>query len=430
MNQEWKKALNLKEDIYFGDFVDKDHFKYYFLSQNISEAISDFSEYTSDKRIFHPILLAGDAGSGKTSLIQYMYMHNLFKGFPLVLNLDKAINNKTLFESLLEHLEEYFHELSKINDDINNAYYDYMSTRSKRAVMEKIKFILNLHNSISKNDTIRNNELYLNLIVVIDQIDMLNSKELEKRIKEMFSVLESSKYIHKIVCARHDTLKISRAKTSSFFATIFRRQIEIFPSDIKDIIGKRLEHCSLGINITKIFFNTYLDKYKLGIIVKLSSNNVRNMLDILANMMRKTNPDKMKNNVNFVQFLMRNNYIPNLNEIVFSENAITAPVVRWVFEVLIHRNTIDVQFHKIFTDSIIESFGSDKYSIAINRKNIEEAVWQLKEFGLIRESIYNIRQFDLTNKGRWFAELISVKGYNEIYPFPDKTFVKFKVILK
>jgi GTPase SAR1 family protein len=399
------------------------------LSGFIRDAIFDFEEFTSDKDIFHPILLAGDAGSGKTSLVNYMNSYNFFKGYTIILNLDRVTNNKSLFEKVLEGLEEYYHEISNINEDIYNKYFEYQKSKSKLTYLYKIKNILHSHNTISKDIKIRQSEKYQNLIIVIDQIDMLNSREIEKRIKEIFSVLEESQFIHKIICSRYDTLKICRAKSNSYFATIFRRQIEIMPSRIEKVIEKRLECVSLGMNVSKMNFEKYFDNSKIRFIEEISSNNVRLALDIFSNFLKKNKPDKnIGTDSFFINFLFSNKYIPNINEIESVEDGIRVPITRIVFDALIKYNIIDNKFFKMINNSIKNSLKTDKYCIAINKKNIQNSIRQLKEFLLIKESIYNDKQFDLTKKGRFILTIITNKNiYNKVYPFNDKAFNSFFV---
>jgi len=429
MNPEWRKELYLKEDIYLGDLVDKDKFKNYYLSGYIRDAIFDFAEFTSDREIFHPILLAGDAGSGKTSLVNYMNSYKIFKGHTIILNLDRVTNNRLIFEKILEGLEEYYHEMSNINESIYNKYLEYHGSKSKLSYLDKIRNVLRLHNTISKDINIRKSEKYKNLIIVIDQIDMLNSKEIEKRIKEIFSVLEESQFIHKIICSRYDTLKICRAKSNSYFATIFRRQIEIMPSRIEKVIEKRLDCVSLNIYITKTSFEKYFDNSKIRFIEEISSNNVRLALDIFSNFLKKHKPDKsIKTEVFFINFLFSNKYIPNINEIESVNDGVRVPSTRIVFDALIKYNIIDNNFFNLLNQSLKSSLKTDRYCVAINRQNILNSIRQLKEFLLIKESIYNDRQFDLTKKGRFILNIITNTDiYNRVYPFNDKAFNNFKV---
>jgi GTPase SAR1 family protein len=429
MNQEWVKELYLKENIYLGDLTDKDKFKYYYLSGYIKDAIFDFEDFTSDIDVFHPILLAGDAGSGKTSLINYMYENNYFKGYPIILNLDRVISNKSLFESLLDHLEDYFFELSKINEDIDKYYINYQEKKSCGTNIEKIRNILHIHHAFSKEKNNRQNKNYQNLIIIVDQIDMLNISEIEKRIKEIFSILEESHYVHKIICARHDTLKICRTKSNSYFATMFRRQIEIMPSRIEDVIRKRLECATLGMHITKDQFGSYFDSAKIRFIEEVSSDNVRLALDIFSLFFKKTKPGRNIKNVNFfIQFLMKNNYIPNINDIEYMESGVSVPCVRLVFDTIMRHNVIDLEFSRILNQSIKKSLKSDVYCIAITKQNIQNSIKQLKDFLMIKESIYNHKQFDLTKKGRFMLYIIiNTDFYNSIYPYRDKAFNNFRV---
>jgi GTPase SAR1 family protein len=430
MNSKWRQELYLKEDIYLGDLKEKDEFKNYYFSDSINKAINDFKEYTSDKNIFYPILLAGDAGSGKTSLVNYLYSHNIFNGYTIILNLDPVTSTKPLFEQISEGLEEYYREISNINEDINNKYINYQEIKSKLSYFVKIKNILRLHNIISKDIDIRQSEKYQNLIIVIDQIDMLNSKQIEKRIKEIFSVLEESHFIHKIVCSRYDTLKICKAIPNSFFATVFRRQIKIEPSKIEKVIDKRLECVSLGMHISKPNFDSFFNNAKIRLIEELSSNNVRFALGIFIKFFEMHKPDKeIKTNAFFINFLISNDYIPNINGILSVNDGVKIPSARIIFEALDKYNIIDNNFYDLLNQSLKKSMKTDKYCIAINRQTIQNSIKLLKELLLITESTFDDKQFLFTKRGQFILDIIKeyAKVYNKLYPFADKEFDRFKV---
>jgi GTPase SAR1 family protein len=429
INSEWKKMLFLKDEIYWGDLTNLQHFKkYYFISDKIQDALDDFVEYSEDIECYHPIILAGDAGSGKTSLIHYIYMNNkLNKAYPIILSLDHDTNNKQIMGSFLEQLEDYYFELSKINIDIDNIYLQYKNRMSDLSVVEKIHFILKQHNDISKNKQTRRLESYLNLVVIIDQIDLASIKILEKRIKEIFSWLESSGFIHKVVCARHDTIKLCRTRTNSFFATIFRRQIEVFPSKINNVVEPRIKESSLNFNYSLGEFFRIFDRTKLRIITVLSSNNIRNMIDIISNVMKQTVPNNIRDDTSFINFLMKSNFIPNINEIEFSAGSVSAPFVRWVFEGLAYHNVNDIKLQNLIIDSVKFSKIDRKYLVLVNKENITRSIECLKDTGLIQESIYNYKQFEITKKGELILNFIVMKIYNDIFKFSNSSFKNFSI---
>jgi len=431
MHYEWRKVLFLKEDIYLDDLLSKEDFDNYFIPDYVQNAIIDFEEFTADKKYYYPILLAGEAGSGKTTLINYLLFNNILKGYAKIINLDRVESIYSILEDLLLILEEYYYEFSNINYDIEHEYFKYEKTIKKLNISERIRFILRSHNKFSRDNKIRNNEKYQNLIIVIDQIDLLERAEIEKRIKKIFSILGESHYIHKIVCSRIETLEICRSLSSSYFATMFRNQIEIEPPKFEEIIKKRLEYVELENEKenTKKAFEKYFIKYKtLQIFDKISSKNIRFSLGIIKDFFRRKPKLIEYPDINyFYDFLFARKYIPNINEFEYLEEGVSIPLTRIVFDTLTIRKNIDTKFLSKINELLFNSLKTSKYSTVVNIENINNSIIDLKKLSLIKESILNSKQYDYTEKGKFLLKLIDLGLYNKKYTFRDKMFYSFSI---
>jgi len=430
MYEKWQKELFLRENLYLGDLINKPQFIYYYKSEFIQNNIDNLDEFTSDKDVYLPILIAGNSGSGKTSLIRFMDENKVFKGYTIIINLNKYIDNKkSLYKYLLLRLEAYFFDFQHINDETQKLYNKFQINKRFVSDIEKIRDILYIHNSVSKIFENRQEKNYDNLIIILDEIDMLSIKDIEKYTKEIFSILEESKYIHKIICARHDTLKYCRAYPNSFFATMFRRQIEVMPEHLRNVIEKRLECASSDMEKTKIQFDKYFDKKSISLIEEISSDNIRYALDFFSKFFKINKPQENINPSEYLlNFLMKNHFIPNINEILFMEDGLEVPCVRIVLEALFKRNSVDKKFIILVNKSIMDSLKNENYCKVLTKENIQRSIKQLKEFLIIDESVYNSQQYDLTKKGKLIYKILKEKNiYNRIFPFKDEIFSNFFV---
>ncbi len=429
MKDEWRTELYLRNDIYWGDLTEEEHFsKYYYLSETINTAIDELKSYAIDIDCYHSVLIAGDAGSGKTSLIQYIKTMGLFpKAYIIILNFDHNVNNKFIIHMMNDKLFTYISTLAIDNELVREKLVEFNSKKNLRSE-EKVYYLLKIHDEYAKVKENRASDDFVNLVFVLDQIDLASVSVLEKNIKAIFSILDASKYILKIVCARQNTIKLCRNNTNSLFATTFRRQVVIQPAILPKIINYRLKDCSLNNELSTTNFYKIFDSSKLNMIIAISSNNVRNMIDIISKIINTKTPDEIRESSAFINYLFRNNYIPDLNQVLSSACGFQIPLSRWIFEALFFHNKNDLKLQTLICRSIEKAQMNHEYVKAVTKENMKESIGFLFSNGLIQESVFNNKQIDITKKGQFIESLLKNKNYNEVFRFSEKDFKQFKVV--
>lgn len=430
MKEMWKKACFFKNDLYLGDMKNPEQFeRYYFKNEAVNQAIQDLVDYGSDINCYHSVLVAGDAGSGKSSLINYVIQEKLVnKAYFVLLELDHNTNNSLIIHQLIKGIENYFKVLAEKIDTAGTAYAYYERDIEKKTKEEKLISLLEAHNEISEDEKVRLLPEYINLVIVIDQIDLASISILEKNIKEIFSLLDSSKYTLKIVCARHVTIKICRTRVNSLFATTFRRQIEVFPANIKTILEYRVNDAATSADTSKkLFFGIFSDTV-LKFLIVLNCGNIRKTLELIEHIILRTKPDDMNNTVKVLNYLIRENYITRLSDLAYTFGELRLPLYYIVFKTLFYYKKCDTKLVKLISRSIEKSGIDTRYASAITLTSLKESVKYLMEQNLIMESDYQKNQIDITRKGIFIDDITK----NKDIPFltfnsTSKSFSRYKV---
>jgi GTPase SAR1 family protein len=420
MLNEWKKAFNIESDVRFGPIIDKNGIKlFYNEDQEIQQTITQFRTMIEAKFDFRGIILAGYAGVGKTTLLHYMKSILDSNSYALfIINGEESNSLKNILMEINSQFDAFFDEIidniesnknkTKEVEFIKKNLDKLNANKLYEEPFQRIKLNIATYNKIFENQ--KNEKLVRSLYIVLDQIDLLDNKDMLEILRKCFSPIIQARCITAIISARPETLESSQKSITNFFATNFGRSVEIknVPSEL--VLKKRLESASNS-KISISFLREFFSRNFCDLMDRLQNNNIRKILEIYEKIM---NLEQVLHGgeatKEYTEFLFRKGYINNLYQRINPKDSI--PMIKIVFDALQYHSFIDSKFFRVlFTQTLI----LDNNSTGCTEINMRKAIEFLKNNSFISESFEISNQFNLTPKGKIYIKLINTSSYEKYF---------------
>ncbi len=323
MLQEWKDRFSLVGEVRFGPIVDKDGIKLFFdEDEKIRINVNNLKSMLESVDDFRSIMVAGHAGSGKTSLVHYVKNIIDSSRFDVfIINGEENTDQNGIIGAINHQFDIYFKSLSEklkpketaFDKEVNRILDALFANIVYSTRVEKLMTYLNTYNRLYEDETFRSTGRMKAVRIVLDQIDLLDSAQMMKVLYENFSSVVQTKYITAVICARFETLESAKRSVNNFFATNFNRYIEIDSVPVEMVLKKRMEACAANKSITRKYLNSIFTESFCDLMSKIQNGNIRKALSIFEHI---TNVMPVYSGrvatEKYTNFLLNNNYVDNL----------------------------------------------------------------------------------------------------------------------
>jgi GTPase SAR1 family protein len=422
MKEEWERVFKTDRQLYFGDLFDNNMLKdYYFEDKNLEMNRTIILSYINDEMDYSPILIGGDAGVGKSTFINNLVLKHLPNNsyYNIVLDVDNQPNNPMIKEHLMRQLDNYLQLLtdgkiigSNITSKQKIEYQKYIANEMLyKNKEERINDVITIISKTVKHLNAKK-QIYPKLVIFLDQVEKFGLDTLVNYISEYLGFISSSKYIKFILCARKETIKISKQSVKGFFPTYFKRYIEIKSPPIERVLQKRI-YIGRNRNITIELINNYFTRAFCDLIENISNNNLRVMLRIFEKLIETTKPYEGRDGyVYYFISLVQNGYIDNLYRKI--NQADNIPIIKIVFDAIHYYGSVDEKFYRVIITKAL-TIGISKEIIGLTKENINIAIQYLFDNDFITDSFEFINKYSFTKKGEAYSKFIELDSYSKLY---------------
>ena len=422
MKEEWEKVFKADRQLYFGDLFDNNMLKdYYFEDKNLEMNRTVILSYINDEMDYSPILIGGDAGVGKSIFISNLVLKHLPNNsyYNIVLDVDNQPNNPMIKEHLMRQLDNYLQLLtdgkiigSNITSKQKIEYQKYIANEMLyKNKEERINDVIAIISKTMKHLNAKK-QIYPKLVIFLDQVEKFGLDILVSYISEYLGFISSSKYIKFILCARKETIKISKQSVKGFFPTYFKRNIEIKSPPIEKVLQKRI-YIGRNRNITIELINNYFTRAFCDLIENISNNNLRVMLRIFEKLIETTKPYEGRDGyVYYFISLEQNGYIDNLYRKI--NQADNIPIIKIVFDAIHYYGSVDEKFYRVIITKAM-TIGISKEIIGLTKENINIAIQYLFDNDFITDSFEFKNKYSFTKKGEAYSKFIELDSYSKLY---------------
>lgn len=421
MLQEWKDRFSLVGEVRFGPIVDKDGIKLFFdEDEKIRINVNNLKSMLESVDDFRSIMVAGHAGSGKTSLVHYVKNIIDSSRFDVfIINGEENTDQNGIIGAINHQFDIYFKSLSEklkpketaFDKEVNRILDALFANIVYSTRVEKLMTYLNTYNRLYEDETFRSTGRMKAVRIVLDQIDLLDSAQMMKVLYENFSSVVQTKYITAVICARFETLESAKRSVNNFFATNFNRYIEIDSVPVEMVLKKRMEACAANKSITRKYLNSIFTESFCDLMSKIQNGNIRKALSIFEHI---TNVMPVYSGrvatEKYTNFLLNNNYVDNLYTKI--NPADTIPLIKIVFDALQYQSVVNKTFFDVvrLKVAVLSTKG-----IGFSENNIRAAIDFLKNRSIVNDAFDIPDRYVLTPKGRTYTRLMSTPVYMQLY---------------
>lgn len=410
---KWKHLPNLGLCNTITDF--DDFKKSYLICDEIIQFKKNLLTTLTGRFEQHNIRILGRPGCGKTSFIYYLdnatkyepnSILNDYVFFIMHINRAHGVSDETLIrEHIIKAWEKYY-----IACDKGDAF---------KRILQQQSPIKETNNALSDYFIKHKGEFKKVLILVIDDADLLEGKEVVAIAKDVIKNLEVAS-VKKWLIIREITYKGYDIEVRKFVDAFFPDRKDFPKVSVKNVVQHRIQNTSGNIDSKNPFSENLCNL----VLERLFDGNMREALSTLKNILEHNSPGDFSKNTDekvlqkyidtvAINSLLKLNYLPNLHDPLYRKTFLPLPLdilmlvkhlhsIELIFATLDTVTTIRTDRLKVTNTDTIIKVRDDDFQYTLNR---------LIELGLIEKEG---KAYYLSRKGDLLSDYAGRKHYIDV----------------